>query len=117
MSESRPSYKSELLKINFYFSTLTYVVGTQKNPSHRDSSIEHPKQMLQPINRKKIFTILSSKFDYFKGVFLPTNMQLLLLEIKVVFCLLIRIDRIMKTKLSWGVSFLTKNEQTTSRRN
>ena len=40
-----------------YFSTKTYVVGTQKNRLNETFFFEHPKQMLK-IMGKKIFTIL-----------------------------------------------------------
>ena len=41
---NRPLVKSAYQKNNFYFSSKTYVVGTQKN--RRDGSFEHPKHML-----------------------------------------------------------------------
>ena len=47
---------SILLKINFLISTKTYVVDTQKNHQW-DGSFEHPKQILQLMNKKK-FIIL-----------------------------------------------------------
>ena len=39
------------------FSTKTYVVGTQKKPSQRDGSFEHPKHIFKVMG-KKIMTIL-----------------------------------------------------------
>ena len=44
----------------FYFSTKTYVVGTQKT-SQWDGSFEYPKQMLKVMD-KKAFTILHQFF-------------------------------------------------------
>ena len=46
--------------IFFYFSTKTYVMGIQK-PSQWDGSFEHPKQMFEVMDKKKII-ILYSKF-------------------------------------------------------
>ena len=39
-----------------YFSTKTYIVGTQKNRLNKTVFFEHPKQMLKMMG-KKIFTI------------------------------------------------------------
>ena len=43
-----------------YFSTKTYVVGTQKTPSHWDGSFEHKKHMLEQMD-KNILTHLRYK--------------------------------------------------------
>ena len=53
------SVKPLRTKKNFYFSTKTYDVGSQKNCLN-EGSFEHPKQMLKLIG-KKIFTILHTK--------------------------------------------------------
>ena len=39
-----------------YFLAKTYAVGTQKEPSQRDGSSEHPKHLLKLMG-KKIFTL------------------------------------------------------------
>ena len=44
----------------FYFSTKTYVLGTQKNRLNETVLLEHPKYMFKVIG-KKIITILRSK--------------------------------------------------------
>ena len=41
-------------KLFFYFSTKTYVVGTQKEPSQWDGSFEYPKHMLKLMDKKLI---------------------------------------------------------------
>ena len=57
--DSRPQAKRMQLKINFhFFSTETYVVGSQKN-----RLIEHPKQKFKLMD-KKLFTILCSNFVF-----------------------------------------------------
>ena len=47
-------------KLIFFFSTKTYVVGTQKEPSQWDGSFEHPQNLLK-IRGKKTFTIVRWK--------------------------------------------------------
>ena len=46
-------------KLFSYFSSKTYVVGTQKEPSQRDGSFEHPKHMFKLMG-EKIISILRS---------------------------------------------------------
>ena len=58
-----PLVKSAYQKNNFYFSTKTYVVGTQKNRLHETFFFEHPKHMLK-IMGKEIFTILRRIFFF-----------------------------------------------------
>ena len=47
-----------------YFSTKTYVVGTQKNCLN-EAVLEHPKHMLKNMG-KKIFTVLVTLFVFVK---------------------------------------------------
>ena len=61
VSIPRPLVKSTYQKMYFsYFSTKTYVVGTQKNRLNETVLFEHPKHMIK-LSGKKIFTILRSK--------------------------------------------------------
>ena len=52
-SNAGPPDKSAKLKLFYYFSTHTYVVGTQKN-RHNETSFEHPKHMFKLMDQKII---------------------------------------------------------------
>ena len=47
-------------KLFSYFSTITYVAGTQKKPSQLDGSFEQTKQMFKLMD-KKIIAIIRKK--------------------------------------------------------
>ena len=65
-SISRPlgTCMSVYQKIIFLFLNQNICCGYSKEPSQRDGSFEHPKQMLKLMG-KKIFTIIRSKFLFY----------------------------------------------------